>query len=202
VPTECTPVRLSFEGKLVRIYSKSTNKRLAVLVSPTLQKLVCEFAVTLTATLCGKKPKSIAAQETREAGAKKVIRVSFCSLRIVVYGLLHQKYAVGDALGDGELYLQHPSETEFDSEVKYFNPQYLLPPGEDMPPLDKLSISTCCANRRSRSAASRDSLGEHDRSQILRIFDTAYKSVDGVAAIELSPRLATKLNRSATSPES
>jgi len=120
-----------------------------------------------------------------------MIGVRLYTLRVIVYGFLQQKEAVADVLANEGLFLQHPSETELDEGAKYFNPQYLLAPGQDMPPLEKLSISTCCAG----GAASSRLLRDYEKNQILKIFDTAYKPGEAMATVEPSPRLTTKLKR-------
>ncbi|KAJ3541976.1 hypothetical protein NM208_g3367 [Fusarium decemcellulare] len=192
VPSECTPVRLSFERRLVRVYLKNSSERIGVVLSDALCRLVDEFAVTLTATACRKKQRVFDTRESTERAINKINSVNFCSLRIICYGFLQQSHDVADILAKGGLFLQHPGATEFDRAVKYLNPQYLLPPGEDMPDIEKLSIYTCCAGR---FGSSRDALGELEQSQICKIFNTIYEDDRAIAAIEQSPRLSTKLKR-------
>jgi SWI/SNF-related matrix-associated actin-dependent regulator of chromatin subfamily A3 len=196
VPAECTPVTISFETNILRVYLEGSSERVAILTSPALFRLVSEFPVTFAATICGKRQKTFAAaKSSREHGTTNSIGVKYASLRIVVYGFLQQRFTVADILADGNLYLQHPGETEFDRAVKYMNPQYLLPPGEDMPQVEKLSIYTCCAGRGVRHGPLRATLGEHDKNQIFKIFDTAYDSEGVMATIDPSPRLVTELKR-------
>jgi SWI/SNF-related matrix-associated actin-dependent regulator of chromatin subfamily A3 len=189
VPTECTPATLRFEGKVVRIYLESSNQRVAVIVSNALQLLVSKFAVTLTATICGKKSRYISFRETGERGKKKVVGAQFYSTRIVVYGFLQQKEKVANILAGEELFFQHPGETEFDRRVKYMNPHYLLPHGDDMPPIEELSIFRCCVGRSS------DSLEECEKNQVLKIFEAANEPIGDLMTIQPSPRLVTKLKR-------
>jgi SWI/SNF-related matrix-associated actin-dependent regulator of chromatin subfamily A3 len=177
----------------VRIFLEGAKKPIAIIVSDVLPRLVRDFAVTINATLCGKNVTSLATKAVEEPSAEKIVRASFCSLRIIIYGFLGQMGDVADLLSKGDLFLQHPSVTEVDREVKYVNPQYLLAPGEDMPPIEKLSISTCCSGR--RSAPSGDSLGECEKNQVLKIFDTASELTRDVGTIEPSSRLVTKLKR-------
>jgi hypothetical protein len=61
-----------------------------------------------------------------------------------------------------------------------------------MPPLEKLSISTCCTGG---AASSRNLLQDYEKDQILKIFDTAYKSGEAMATVEPSSRLTTILKR-------
>ncbi|KAJ4221035.1 hypothetical protein NW759_007103 [Fusarium solani] len=195
VPSECSPVTLGFEGRLLRVYSKDSSERIAVVFSHALFRLVNEFAVTLTATACGRRQRVFDAQEASERAIAKIAGMKVCSLRIICYGFLQQSHDVADILAKGDLFLQHPGLTEVDRAVKYLNPQYLLPPDEDFPDIEKLSIYSCCSGRGAKSGASRDELGEHEQGQIFKIFNTAYEEKGVMATIEPSPRLVTKLKR-------
>ncbi|RSL44832.1 hypothetical protein CEP53_011048 [Fusarium sp. AF-6] len=195
VPSECSPVTLGFEGRLLRVYSKESSERIAVVLSHALFRVVNEFAVTLTATACGRKQRVFDVKEASERAVAKISGMNVCSLRIICYGFLQQRHDVADILAKGDLFLQHPGPTEVDRAVKYLNPQYLLPPGEDFPDIESLSIYGCCAGRGARSGVSRDELGEQEQSQIFKIFNTAYESDGVMATIEPSPRLMTKLKR-------
>lgn len=195
VPSECSPVTLRFAGSLTRVYLKDSNKRIAVVISDALSCLVNELAVTLTATACGKRQRAF---DSKEAIGRRLARIDgmkVCSLRIICYGLLQRRQDVTDRLAKSGLFLQHPGPTEFDRAVKYLNPQYLLPPGEEFPDLEKLSIYTCCAGQWPRSGGSLNALGEHEQSQIFKIFNTTYEGDGITATIEPSPRLVTKLKR-------
>ncbi|QKX58663.1 uncharacterized protein TRUGW13939_05790 [Talaromyces rugulosus] len=94
---------------MVYISLNSAQDTVAVLVSETLSGLVREFAVTMNATLCGKKQKA----KYNNMGPR------FLSVRIVLYGFLQQKDAIADALAGGGLFLQHPGETEYNRNVKH-----------------------------------------------------------------------------------
>ncbi|CAK7198478.1 hypothetical protein SEUCBS139899_001139 [Sporothrix eucalyptigena] len=196
VPLECTRVTLDFEANMLKACLESKKKCVATYVSEGLHRLVTENKVTLTATVCGKTPRSTGMNTTHPYVYRPAQGVAsghrFWKLRIIVYGFLDQKDNVANILNKENLFLQHPSETEMDRGTKYFNPQYLLAPGDDMPPLEKLNISECCMGSR---AAARNLLQEHERNQILKIFDTAYTSGDAMALAEPSPRLMKPLER-------
>jgi SWI/SNF-related matrix-associated actin-dependent regulator of chromatin subfamily A3 len=196
VPNECTSVTLDFEENMLKAYLRSKRNCVAMYASKELHRLVTEYAVTLTATVCGKRPKSTRMSKTEpyiyRPTQSAASTYSFWKLRIIVYGFLKQKDNVANILNKERLFLQHPGETEIDRRVKYFNPQYLLAPGDDMPPLEKLNISKCCVGS---SEVTRNLLQDHERNQILKIFDTAYKSGDAMAMAEPSPRLVTQLKR-------
>ena len=193
LPSECTPATLSFEGKVARIHVEGMSTRAAIFTSDALSGFVRDFSVTLTATICGKKVKPIATQGSEQKGG--IVSPRICPVRIINYGIIDEKDAIADALSKGGLFLQHPGEAEFDREVKYINPQYLLPPGEDMPRIEDLKVSRCCAAR-GNSAGLRESLGEVERNEILRIFDSACNShADLMDTIKPSPRLRTTLKK-------
>jgi SWI/SNF-related matrix-associated actin-dependent regulator of chromatin subfamily A3 len=193
LPSECTTATLSFKGKMVRIHVEGMSTRAAILTSDGLSDLVRNFSVTLTATICGKKAKPITIRGSEPKSSRLSARI--CPVRIVIYGILNEKEAVADTLSSHGLFLQHPGEGGYDRGVKYINPQYLLPPGEDMPRIENLKISKCCAAR-GNSTGVRESLGELDRGEILRIFDSACDSDAGMMdTINPSPRLHTKLKR-------
>jgi hypothetical protein len=171
---------------MVCISLNSAQDTVAVLVSETLSGLVREFAVTMNATLCGKKQKA-----KYDTGPK------FLSVRIILYGFLQQKDAIADALAGGGLFLQHPGETEYNRNVKYVNPQYLLGPGQELPPIEELSVSTCCAPHGQRSAQVRDVLNESEVNKVQKIFDTATSLDELIPTIKPSSRLVTQLKRQA-----
>ncbi|KAB8233932.1 DEAD/DEAH box helicase [Aspergillus alliaceus] len=195
VPLECTPAALRFEGKVVRIVLDSTNDGVAVLVSETLSHLVKESAVTLTATVCGKNQKFDAPNGSAGFGMSYQAGTRLLSLRIIVYGFMQQKDAIADTLAEGNLFLQHPGESEFDRSVKYVNPQYLLGPGQELPPVEELSVCTCCAPHGPQSAQARGPLSESEVNQVQKIFDTAATSNGAIAVPKPSSRLVTELKR-------
>ncbi|KAL1910470.1 hypothetical protein Sste5344_003719 [Sporothrix stenoceras] len=53
VPNECTSVTLDFEDNMLKAYLRSERKCVAMYTSEELHRLVTEYAVTLTATVCG-----------------------------------------------------------------------------------------------------------------------------------------------------
>ncbi|KAJ5602045.1 SNF2 family N-terminal domain-containing protein [Penicillium lagena] len=193
IPSQCTPVTLGFEGKVIRIYLRESNERVAIILSDALAHLVEKFAVTLTGTICGKKLRSMAIKKVEKLNPMTNIGVAFCSLRIVVYGNLMHGSTVAEILGKNDLFLQHPGKTEFDNSVNYLNPQYLLPPDEGMPPIEKLSVSHCCAGR--LQSATSNTFWEDERANIYRVFDTAGAPNGTITTIEPSSRLLSKPKR-------
>ncbi|KAF4452090.1 hypothetical protein F53441_5022 [Fusarium austroafricanum] len=195
LPQECRPVTLGFEGRLLRVQEETSNRRIAVMISNAFFQLVNECAVTLTANVCGKKPPVVYTSKEKVQTLSELDGVKFCSLRVIVYGFLQQKDEIAAILAKDELFLQHPGKTEFDRSVKYFNPHYLLPPGQDMPEVEKLTTYACCSRWSSKSRELQPSMPEHEQSQVLQIFNTAYQPKGALKMIEPSPRLVTKLKR-------
>lgn len=195
LPSECTPATLSFEGKMVRVYVGDGSTCVAILISEALSSLRRDFSVTLSAIICGKKARSVAIQGSKPESI--TLKPRICPVRIIVYGILNEKDVIADALSQAGLFLQHPGEADFDRKVKYFNPQYLLPPGEDMPQIENLNISRCCGGDEDFGAPGvRESLGELEKNEILRIFDSACDFDTGLTdTANPSPRLRTKLKR-------
>ena len=195
MPAECTPATVNFERSLLRVFVHGSDDRIAVVSSNALFRLVTEFVVSLTATICSKRQKVFDAREAGQLPPNRNFPVKYCSLRIIVYGFLRQKQEVADILANGGLFLQHPDPSEFDRSVKYVNPQYFLPPGTKMPEIETLSIYTCCTGRGAKQGSLHDTLGESQRSQILSIFNTAYESKELMTILKPSTRLVTKLKR-------
>lgn len=110
------------------------------------------------------------------------------TLRIVVFGFMSEEQAVAKTLSDGDLYLQHPSLSECDCQVPYFNPQYLLRPGGSMPKLEDLTIS----GRRRPVSGAHDTLSEVEKTQLLQIFESAHDP-DATFGVRPSPRLQSVL---------
>ncbi|KAF5242043.1 hypothetical protein FANTH_8878 [Fusarium anthophilum] len=196
LPTQgCTPVTLDFEGRLLRVREQNSNRRIAVAVSNALFRLVNEFAVTLTANVCGKKPPVVYTSMKKGQTVSEMDGIKFCSLRIVIYGFVLQKDQISAILAQDELFLQHPGKNEFDRNVKYLNPHYLLPPGQNMPEVEKLTTYACCPRWSSHSRELQTSMPEHEQNQILQIFNTTYQPISDLNKIETSPRLITGLKR-------
>ncbi|KAL4924963.1 uncharacterized protein BDV17DRAFT_273123 [Aspergillus undulatus] len=64
-----------------------------------------------------------------------------------------------------------------------------------MPPLEELSIETCCVTREPRLAQVRGLLGESEVGQVQRIFDTSSTSLGLIEEIKQSSRLVTQLKK-------
>lgn len=118
------PVTVTASGTTVRLFFAESNTFAALFEAPGLVKLVRHSGVTLEATL----PKP---EVKKKKGGKSSMALPVVA-HIMVYGKRATMYEVGGALWDEDLHLQHPS-VEIDPNVEYFNPQYLLAPGETFP---------------------------------------------------------------------
>lgn len=108
---------------------------------------------------------NIALTETRRAS-----QYLGSTLRLVLYGLMTDKNFVAKFLSDNDIYLQHPSISECDADIPYFNPQYFLGPGGSMPALECLTVS-----KRGRPGDKKqDSLTEVEKGRLLQIFESAH----------------------------
>lgn len=108
---------------------------------------------------------------------------------IVVYGKRAAMYEVGGALWGEDLHLQHPS-VEIDPNVEYFNPQYLLAPGETFPQL----VAAAAVNQ-THGGPLDEVVRAHTLSQLNQVFDGASGIQGGEYqdAVQ-SPRLRTVLH--------
>jgi hypothetical protein len=178
-------VNIVASGDILKLYFQDSNKYAGLLLLPVLSQILEEFTVSLTATLTA--PQSRQGQNTNKDKIRSLSPSQECSVRIIVNGLICEKNAVSDLLSGAGLYLQHPSPSEYDRRVEYFNPQYLLRPGSQMPKLEELMIASGVG-----SLAMPDSLDEADKSLLMRIFDSA-NAIGAVLRAEPSTRLRTTL---------
>lgn len=172
------PVKLEPSNKTLKILTLDSRNHVGLACStssPTICQLVGRTRVVLTATL-------VVPDDSRRS---QYVRAT---LRIVLYGFMSEKRTVAKTLSDGDLYLQHPSLSECDGRVPYFNPQYLLRPGGSMPKLEHLMISS--QSKSDRVAG--DWLAEVEKSRLLQIFESAHDP-DATFGIRPSLRLQSVL---------
>jgi hypothetical protein len=108
-------------------------------------------------------------------------------IRMILYGRGDEKEAVGACLSEAGVYLQHPRVTEYDHRMPYVNPHFLVRPGNEMPKLEDLVLSDD-EEHTQRS----DTLTKDEKSEIMRIFDSA-NTVNGPYRARSSLRLASTL---------
>lgn len=179
------PVSIVAYGDMLKLSFQDSNKYAGLINSSALGILLKDRCIQLNAMLMA--PHSKQDPVSRKTKVNKTCSSRECPVRIIVYGLESERFAVGNLLSDAGLYLQHPLLSEYDRNVKYVNPHYLLRPGAHMPDLEQLSI-----NADSRVEDSSESLDEVNKSRFIRIFDLA-NEVGGPLTVEPSHRLRSTL---------
>lgn len=175
------PVTVTASGSIVRLFFAESNTFAALFEAPVLVKLVRHSGVTLEATL--PKPGIKKKKGGRSSMAPPVVA------QIIVYGERASMYEVGGALWDADLHLQHPS-VEIDPNVEYFNPQYLLAPGETFPqPVGAAAVS------RTNGGPLDEVVRAHAMNQLNQVFNGASGLEGGEYQVVVqSARLGTILH--------
>lgn len=178
------PVKIRPCRDILKLYFQDSNKYAGLLALPALCSLLDNFLVKFDATLIASPPKP---SPTRVRDTKSRFTSHESSVRIIIYGLKSEKFAVGELLSNASLYLQHPSATECGTDAEYCNPHYLVRPGCQLPALEELVISS---DTRTKEASG--TLDEVEKSRLLRLFDSTDDF--GVASkLIASPRLRSTL---------
>lgn len=178
------PVKIRPCRDILKLYFQDSNKYAGLLALPALCSLLDNFLVKFGATLIASPPKP---SPTRVRDTKSRFTSHESSVRIIIYGLKSEKFAVGELLSNASLYLQHPSATECGTDAEYCNPHYLVRPGCQLPALEELVISS---DTRTKEASG--TLDEVEKSRLLRLFDSTDDF--GVASkLIASPRLRSTL---------
>ncbi|KAI0541607.1 hypothetical protein GGR58DRAFT_510699 [Xylaria digitata] len=181
-----TDFRVSETSKKTPIPSgvEGNGRQAGFLVSEALSRLLKECSVTLATTI-GKSNT----QHSSKSTASPLHDVQARPLRVLVYGLLSEKDTVTKISDEGSLFLQRPGACGYDRRIKYFNPMYLLRPGEDMP-----SASGFHGAGDRGEAGGLAEENEVVRSMALRIFDEAEGSNSGtLSSLKQSSRITSKL---------
>jgi hypothetical protein len=181
------PITIRSEGGILSFCFEDSGDFAGIIDPRGLKKLLDRYAVKLTAMLlCSKQSydgKQTKGPKRRGAPASKW-RLADVRARVVVYGKMEDKDDIADLLSDAGLFFQHPTADEYDPEVPYFNPHFLIRPGAEMPKIEGLSISD------SQSAPSRGGLlNEVSQGKIWKIFDGA-----GGAGTSASVTASQRLN--------
>ncbi len=186
---ESAPVQINCVSNVLNLRYEDTGISAGMLVSEPLARLMKEHSVTLAA--------SIGTENGRGSHPPGKSRYAFDGIRvrpvrIIVYGFLTNKDDVANLLDEGGLFLQYPEESEYDSRVKYLNPMYLLPPGQDMPKIR--SPSNAGGPRNRDNSVDQEELGEVGRSRMQRIFDEASGPTESsMSVLKQSTRIVSTL---------
>lgn len=108
-------------------------------------------------------------------------------LYINIYGRAEHFDALGEALADQDVFLQHPLNKQ--DLASYKNPQYLVRPGQNFP-----SIKSGDAAFIGTNDEASEKPNSSDENQLDSIFKTAQGPED-YSGVEQSPRLTTSLQR-------
>ena len=108
-------------------------------------------------------------------------------LYINIYGHAEHFDALGEALAEQDIFLQHPLDKQ--DLASYKNPQYLVRPGQDFPTINCGDAAFMGTNDEATENPS-----SPDENQVDSIFKTAQGPED-CSGVEQSPRLTTSLQR-------
>lgn len=165
-PPDIAPVKISFFNSLLMLEYEGRGGKAGILFSEALSRLVRQCSVSLVATIGAPNTK-----RNSDFPPNSVGHIQPRPLRVVVYGLLSEKDTVTKILDEASLFFQRPEQFEYDNRVRYFNPMYLLRPGDAMP---RVGVPSTVVGR-GQVAVSVDEaqIGEIERCRMLRIFDEA-----------------------------
>ncbi|KIM95726.1 hypothetical protein OIDMADRAFT_171182 [Oidiodendron maius Zn] len=188
-PPDVAPVQISFYDNLMVLQYEGRGGRAGFLVSQVLSRLVRECSVNLVGTVGTQNGRRSDSMSISDGNARSI---RLRTLRVIVHGLLSEKDIVADILDEGNLFLQRPDEFEYDRRVRYFNPMYLLRPGEDMPRIG--GSSTIVGRGNTVASIDEAHLDEVDRSRVLKIFDQASGAgAKGLSEVKQSTRIISTL---------
>ncbi|KAK8102139.1 hypothetical protein PG984_015285 [Apiospora sp. TS-2023a] len=180
-------VRLDNCGSFLKMHDEATDKYLGLLNMLSLCELMDSISLRLKARLAPIEVPATPGGLKESKGAVSGSTTGY-NLRVVVEGSRKDGKDVGRLLSEADLFLQHPSASERDPAIEYFNPQFLICPGESMPTLEDLAIDDGEQELRSKQ------LDDMTKARLLRMFDDANVTV-GNAGFDVapSPRLRTSL---------
>ncbi|KAK7972208.1 hypothetical protein PG988_006342 [Apiospora saccharicola] len=180
-------VRLDNCGTFLKMHDEATDKYLGLLNMLSLCELMDSISLRLKARLAPIGVLATPGNLKKSKGAVSGSTTGY-NLRVVVEGSRKDVKDVGRFLSEADLFLQHPSASERDPTLEYFNPQFLICPGEAMPTLEDLAIDDDEQELRSKQ------LDDMTKARLLRMFDDANVTV-GNTGIDVtpSPRLRTYL---------
>lgn len=159
-------------GDKLKIHTKDGNSYAGIVSVPQLSRAMRQLDINFNATLLPPSDGDNGPTKSSQVGKPKLdfCVPQECVLRIALSGLREQADALGELLSEAGLYLQHPFLDDFDRDLEYVNPHYLLRPGAAMP---KLTYSNESDTSEGKKASTPDVLDEARKSQFLRLFDAA-----------------------------
>ena len=181
------PVNISTDGNMLKLFFRDSNRCAGIIDCSTLYVLLKNWCIRLDATLT-------VPSHDRQARASKRTNINQtcssrdCSIRVILYDLTKKKDAIESLLSNAELYLQHPTPTEYDRRVEYVNPHYLLRPGSRMPELEYSPTNSDSGAHQKQG----EPLDQLHKNRVMHIFDLANET-GSLATVEASSRLRSTL---------
>ena len=150
----------------MKISFQDSSKYAGIVNLPVLSKVLNDYSIKYTATLVA---SSLQSNQTRRRENKdSVSRHHPCSARIAVCGIKSEIIAISDIFSKAGLYFQQPLASEFDRNLEYWNPHYLVRPNSKMPNLGNLTLSSD-----EGSTVASEKLNELNMNRFTQLFDSA-----------------------------
>ncbi|KAI0198371.1 SNF2 family N-terminal domain-containing protein [Astrocystis sublimbata] len=186
-PLQAAPVQISLIDDMLSFQYEGTDERAGFLLSETLARLLRECSVTLAATIG--KPST----RCDSKSAFKYKSIQNRPLSLLVYGLRYETETVTKILDSGGLFLQRPGLSGYDRRVEYFNPMYLIRPGEKMPRIMEPS-----GQGHSDSSAVETTADTHEHEVVTSLASQIFDEANGLNVrtsrnLKQSPRLISHL---------
>jgi hypothetical protein len=187
------PVNLKLFGAIFMLQNQNSGAHVGILNNSGLVNALRQLPLKLDATVLISETNEM--RETGKPKTRKCVPAKAAreySIRIILYGLLDDKVAIGGLLADAGFFLQPPYAGEIIPEVQYDNPHYLLRPGAEMPKLEHLHLDMV-----DDSSTQPETGNEISKSRFLQIFETAEADGGTVTTMKTSPspRLRSPLMR-------
>ena len=182
IPEGQSDVVLKVQGPVTTVHSSNNSDYIGLLDSKTaksLDVLLGEYDIR-TRNYISRPPNPNSKKVDVPWG-------STLPLYINIYGRAEHFDALGEALAEQNIFLQHPLDKQ--DLASYKNPQYLVRPGQDFPTIKWGDAAFMGTN----DEASENSTSP-DENQLDSIFKTAQGPEDS-SGVEQSPRLTTSLQR-------
>ncbi|RYP49271.1 hypothetical protein DL768_004994 [Monosporascus sp. mg162] len=179
------PLTMKRFGDAFMLHLVDSRKYVGILREPALIRVLQDYTVQLEAILVVSGPPLPQGKAKLKSKLPKIEPIH--SVRIVVTGLKHEKSAVGNILSEAGLFLQHPSANEYDTQLEYCNPHYLLRPGGTMPDLQHFALDNPPGETHQLRT-----LNEAHKSRYMKLFDSA-NAEDVRMDAQASPRLKSVL---------
>ncbi|EHK18835.1 uncharacterized protein TRIVIDRAFT_193915 [Trichoderma virens Gv29-8] len=184
--TTKVPVTLETCNTKLKLLSQGSQRYAGIINDAALARVLQEFTIKVDAKLL--IPTTLR-KRTSKTLPKEIYSPVNCDVRIIFYGLAADQNTIGNILGDAGLYFQHPLSSEYNSNVRYWNPHYLLRPGSQMPTPEEAEEDP---GTRCDRAMESDLLNTSNEGRFMRLFDEASDS-NLKTNIEPSRRLRSTL---------